>query len=193
MNSVDFLFTPTLQRVLGATLGEPARYFTLKELMERAGAGRGGAQLQINRLVESGVLTEAPRQGNQRRIRANTDHFLYPELRSITLKSFGLVEPVRESIERIAPGIEQAFIFGSVAKGTDASTSDIDLMMVGIMDSHQFYDLKIELREKLGRELHLAAYAPEEWQRLIDEDPVISQIAVGPQLKVLPRDDKSAD
>lgn len=193
MSSVDFLFTPTLQKVLGATLVEPTRHFTLKELMQRAGSGRGGAQLQINRLVDCGVLIEAPRLGNQRRIRANVDHFLYAELRSIALKSFGLVEPVREAIERIAPGIEQAFIFGSVAKDTDSSTSDIDLMMIGAMDAKQYYQLQTAIQSSLARDVHMAAYAHDEWQRLVDDDPIISQIAAGPRLKVLPRDDQSTN
>lgn len=190
MSSVDALFTPTVQRVLGATLSEPSRFFTLKELLQRAGSGRGGAQLQINRLVKAGLLVEAPRLGNQRRIRANTEHFLFAELQNIARKSFGLLEPVRDAIERIAPGVEQAFIFGSVAKGTDTSESDVDLMMVGVMNTNQFYDLKVELQATLGRTLHMAAYAPEEWENLVRTDPIISQIAAGPHLKVLPRDDK---
>ncbi|MDO8275832.1 MAG: nucleotidyltransferase domain-containing protein, partial [Serpentinimonas sp.] len=72
MSIADFMFTPSLQRVLGATLLQPERSFTLQELLRLADSGRGGAQKQVDRLVQVGVLKEEARRGRQRSIRANT-------------------------------------------------------------------------------------------------------------------------
>ena len=193
MSSVDFLFTPTVQRVLGTTLAQPGRSFTLQELMRRAGTGRGSAQIQINRLVKAGVLTEGQREGNQRRIRANTAFFLYPELRSIAMKTFGLIGPIRVALEEHAPGVQEAFIFGSVAKGSDSEKSDIDLMVIGTFSSQNIYKVTSVLMNTLGRDVHVNAYEPDEWAHLVATDPVVSQIANGPRLRVFPNDDDATN
>ncbi|MBT9594624.1 MAG: MarR family transcriptional regulator [Vitreoscilla sp.] len=186
MSSVDFLFTPTVQRVLGTTLTHPGRSFTLQELLRRAGTGRGSAQQQIDRLVRAGVLVEEPRRGRQRSIRANTEFFLYPELKSIALKTFGLIEPVREALQIHADRIEEAFIFGSVVKGTDTGKSDIDVMVVGDVPQLELFEAAGQLQQRLGRVVQFNVYAPDEWRDLVKDDPVVSQIADGPKLQVMP-------
>ena len=186
MSSVDFLFTPTVQRVLGAVLTQPDQSFTLQELLRRAAAGRGSAQQQIDRLVEAGVLMDEPRRGRQRSIRANTEFFLYPELRSIALKTFGLAEPVRDALKPYANRIEEAFIFGSVVKGTDTGKSDIDVMIVGTVPQLELFEAAAQLQQQLGRAVQFNVYEPAEWRDLLHNDPVVSQIANGPKLQVLP-------
>lgn len=96
-----------------------------------AATGRGNTQQQIERLLTAGVLKEEPRRGRQRSIKANTAYFLYPELSSIVRKSFGLAEPLKKTLRPFAQSIQEAFVFGSVAKGTDTQRSDIDLAVVG--------------------------------------------------------------
>lgn len=186
MSSVDFLFTPTVQRVLGATLIHPDQSFTLQDLLRRAAAGRGSAQQQIERLVHAGVLVEEPRRGRQRSIRANTEFFLYPELRSIALKTFGLLDPIREVLYVYGDRIEEAFIFGSVVKGTDSGKSDIDVMVVGDVPQMDLFEAASRLQQNLGRLVQFNVYEPAEWRNLVENDPVVSQIAHGPRLQVIP-------
>ena len=186
MSAVDFLFTPTVQRVLGSTLVHPDRSYTLQDLLRRAAAGRGSAQQQIDRLVNAGVLVEEPRRGRQRSIRANTEFVLYPELRSIALKTFGLIEPIREALQAHADRIEEAFIFGSVVKGTDGGKSDIDIMVVGEVSQLALFDIASRLRQELGRAVQFNVYEPAEWRDLVKTDPVVSQIVNGPRLQVMP-------
>ena len=186
MSAVDFLFTPTVQRVLGATLVHPDRSFTLQDLLRHASSGRGSAQQQIDRLVHAGVLVEEPRRGRQRSIRANTEFFLYEELRSIALKTFGLIEPIREALQVYADRIEEAFIFGSVVKGNDSGKSDIDVMIVGQVPQLDLFDAANRLQQDLGRVVQFNVYEPAEWRDLVKNDPVVSQIVNGPRLQVMP-------
>ena len=186
MSSVDFLFTPTVQRVLGMVLARPDQSFTLQDLLRCASAGRGSAQQQIDRLVDAGVLLEEPRRGRQRSIRANTDFFLYGELRSIALKTFGLAEPLREALKPHADRIEQAFVFGSIVKGSDTSRSDVDVMIVGTVPQLELYEAASQLQQQLGRVVQFNVYEPAKWRDLVRNDPVVSQIANGPKLHVLP-------
>lgn len=185
MSLADFMFTPALQRVLGATLPHPDRSFTLRELIRLSESGRGNAQKQIDRLVEVGVLVEDDRKGGQRSIRANTGFVFYPELLGIARKSFAVVEPLREALEPFRDRIVTAFVFGAVARNTDHGRSDIDLIVIGsasLLDLSEVFPLA---EQRLMRPINFSLYAPAEWASLIDSDPVMRQIADGPSLKIM--------
>lgn len=188
MSASDFLFTPSVQRVLGATLLHPERSFTLQELLRLAGTGHGSTQQQIDRLVRAGVLQEEPRRGRQRSIKVNTSFFLYPELASIARKSFALTEPLRRALEPFSPQIDSAFLFGSVAKGTDTSASDVDLVVVGTVPLLDLTEAVQGVEQNIGRPVHLSLYEPAEWDALSKSDPVMVQIANGPQIRLIPHD-----
>ena len=51
-------------------------------------------------------------------------------MRGIAQKTIGLAEPLRAALAPMADRIHAAFIYGSVAKRTDSSASDIDLMLL---------------------------------------------------------------
>ncbi len=186
MGIADFMFTPGIQRVLGATLSRPEQSFTLQELLRLAASGRGSTQQQIDRLVQAGVLQEEPRRGRQRSIRANKSFALYAELSSIARKSFGMAELLLSALQPFAAQIDQAFLFGSVVKGTDTHQSDIDLVVVGTAPLLELNDALHQAEQFLARPVHLSLYDPAEWTALLKSDPVLAQIANGPKLMLLP-------
>jgi predicted nucleotidyltransferase len=185
MSLADFLFTPGLQRVLGATLMHPDRSFTLQELLRLADSGRGSAQKQVDRLVEAGVLREEARRGRQRSIRANTEFSLYPELLGIARKSFAVVEPLKAALTPFADHITSAFVFGSVAKSTDSGRSDIDLIVVGDAPLLDLSEALREAEQGLLRPVNFSLYEPEEWAALVESDPIMAQVVKGPTLRIL--------
>lgn len=186
MSAADFLFTPAMQKVLGLVFAQPERTFTLQELLKRAGGGHGSSQQQIDRLVSAGVLAEEARRGRQRSIKANTSFFLYPELRSIAHKSFGLAEPLREALKPFESEIDEAFVFGSVAKGTDTQHSDVDLIAVGSASLLDLSTAMSHVERQLGRPIHVNLYTPSEWAGLKVSDPVLAQISEGSKMRLLP-------
>lgn len=185
MSSADFLFTPTVQRVLRATLAQPGRSFYMRELVALADGGKGNTQRQIEKLIDAGVLREEDRRGRQRSIRANTEFFLYPELCSIARKSFALSEPLVKALEPFSADIDEAFVFGSVAKGADRARSDIDLAVIGCVSLARLSEAMLAVEQELGRPVHLNVYEPDEWQELLANDSVIAQIANGSKLELM--------
>lgn len=185
MSSADFLFTPTVQRVLRATLAQPGRSFYMRELVKLADGGKGNTQRQIEKLIDAGVLLEEDRRGRQRSIRANTEFFLYPELSSIARKSFALREPLVKALEPFSADIDEAFVFGSVAKGADSARSDIDVAVIGRVSLSRLSEAMLAVEQELGRPVHLNVYEPDEWQELLANDSVIAQIANGSKLELM--------
>lgn len=181
----DFLFTPGMQCVLGAALLQPDRSFTLQELLHLANSGRGSTQKQVDRLIEAGVLKEDARRGRQRSIRANTEFILYAELVEIARKTFAVAEPLKEALLPFAAHISTAFVFGSVAKGTDSVRSDIDLIVIGDVQLLELSEALHAAEQKLLRPVNFSLYEPAEWAGLVDTDPVMMQIAQGTTLRIL--------
>lgn len=188
MSIADFLFPDPIQNILRLVYAAPEQTFMLKDLLERAGAGRGNGARHVDKLITCGVLKEEQRVGHQRSIRVNTAFPLYAELQSICMKSFGVLEPIRAALLPFETQITEAFVFGSVAKRQDTHRSDIDLMVVGAADLMSLTNALLEVESALGREIHLSVYSDSEWAHLRQTDPVLSQIATSTILRILPDD-----
>src|SRR5258706_2174301 len=123
------LFTQVQQRVLGLLFGQPERRFQSAELIRLAGSGTGAVHRQLQRLEKAG-LVNVSREGNQKYYAARTDAPVFPELRGLIVKTVGILEPLRVALTPVAHEIDLAFVFGSVAKGSEHAGSDIDLLVV---------------------------------------------------------------
>lgn len=182
----DALFTTTQQRVLGCLFGQPDRSFTISELIQTTGAGSGAVQREVARLAGSGLLAMEP-VGNQKRYRADPAAPIHAELVSIVRKTFGLVAPLREALAPLASRISVAFVYGSVAKGTDTAASDIDLMLVS--DALAYADVMAALHpliEHLGREINPTLYTRAELRkRLAAGNSFVTRVLAQPRLWVI--------
>jgi predicted nucleotidyltransferase len=183
MSALDFLMSRGMQRVLGRLILNPERSYSLSDLIRAAGGGRGGTQQTVETLRSAGVVTDT-RVGNQRLFRVNTAHPLYPELRSMSMKTFGLADRLRGALQSVADRIETAFVFGSVASGTDRATSDIDLLVVGHVDLFEISPLLTEAEKELGRPIHLSLVGPEQWASW-RQNGMGYAIANGPKIMVI--------
>lgn len=186
MSIADCLFPPSVQNILRVVYAAPAQSFMLKELIAHARSGRGNAQRHIDALLEYGVLKEEARNGHQRTISANTSFALYPELFNIYRKTFGLVEPIREALAPLKNEIDEAFVFGSVAKDRDHHQSDIDLMVIGSAPLVSVMEALLKAEQILGRAIHLNMYGASEWATIKDQDPVLARIASDTIVRILP-------
>ncbi len=167
-NLSDALFTATQQRVLACLFGQPGRSFTVTELIQITGAGSGAVQREIARLAGSGLLT-MEQVGNQKRYRANPDSPIHDELAAIVRKTFGLADPLRDALAPIADLVTAAFVYGSIARGEDTASSDIDLMLVS--DTLSYGEAMAALDPviaQLGRVVNPTVYARDELRKRIE-------------------------
>jgi predicted nucleotidyltransferase len=179
----DALFTRTQQRVLACLFGQPGRSFSVSELIHTTGAGSGAVQREVARLSGSGLLSlEAV--GNQKRYRANPQCPIHDELVSIVRKTFGLAAPLREALATLAVSIEAAFVYGSVAKGQDTASSDIDLLLVS--DALSYGEVMAALDpfvERLGRKINPTLYSRNDLRKRIAEgNSFVSRVFAQPRI-----------
>lgn len=158
LSMVDALFSKTQQSVLALLYGQPERTFYTNEIIRMSGKGSGAVQRELMRLVRSG-LVHVTRIGSQKHFQANAEAPIYNELTLIIQKTIGLVGPLKEALEPFRQQIEIAFIFGSVAKKTDAASSDIDLMIISnIVTYADIFPALENLSPKLGRSIQPTIY-----------------------------------
>ena len=182
----DALFTPVQQRVLGLLFGQPERRFQGAEVIRLATSGTGAVHRLLRRLADAGLVTVTA-EGKQKYYRANPRSPVYAELHGLALKTSGLVEPIRRALARAGSEIEVAFIYGSVARGSATSRSDVDLLVVS--DQLTYPDL-IELLQPvetaLARPITPTVLTRNEWRaKRSQPDAFVARVAKGPTITVL--------
>jgi predicted nucleotidyltransferase len=164
----EALFSKTQRQVLGLLFGDPEKSFYANEIVRFAGVGIGTVQRELEKLSGVGLLL-VRKVGNQKHYQANRKSPIFQELRGIVLKTFGVADVLRQVLEGFREQIVVAFIYGSVAKGTDKAGSDIDVLIVTESLSYaEVFAAMAEAEEGLGRTVNLTLYNPKEIQDKIE-------------------------
>jgi predicted nucleotidyltransferase len=182
----DALFSKVQQRVLALIFGHPDRSFYTSEIVRSVNSGTGAVERELLRLQRSGLVT-VERIGNQKHYRANRASPIFGELQSLVIKTVALTEPLRESLGPYSDKIKTAFVYGSVAKGTDTAGSDIDLMVIGDdLNYSELYDASHRIESTLRRKVNPLFLSPGDWQRKASEEgSFVSRIRAQPKIFVL--------
>jgi len=187
----DVLFTPVQQRVLGLLYGQPERRFQSAELIRLAGAGTGAVHRLLTRLAATGLL-RVEAVGNQKFYQANERAPVYAELVSLVRKTVGLAGPLQAALAPLADRITAAFVYGSVAKGSDRTGSDIDLLVVANeLDYATLTTALAAAEETLARPVNPNLMSRAEWRRKRAEpDSFAARIAAQPKVFVIGAEDE---
>lgn len=161
----DALFSKVQQRVLAVIFGEPERSFYTSEIIRHVRSGTGAVERVLSRLQRSGLVS-VERIGNQKHYRANRRSPIFAELQSLVVKTVAVTGPLRSSLAPWADNIKAAFVYGSVAKGTDTVESDIDLMIVGDgLNYSELYTALQDVESRVGRKVSPMFLSVKEWRR----------------------------
>jgi predicted nucleotidyltransferase len=187
------LFTPVQQRVLGLLFGQPERRFQSAELIRLADSGTGAVHRQLQRLAAAGLVT-VTRDGNQKYYQARQDSPIFPELHGLIVRTVGLVEPLRAALESVAERVDVAFVYGSVAKGSDRAGSDVDLLVVSDGVGYpEVYEVLQVAERALARPINPTVLTVDEWRKKrAGRDSFVRRIAAQPRLFVIGSDDALA-
>jgi predicted nucleotidyltransferase len=98
-----------------------------------------------------------------------------------------LAEPIKKSFQPYADRIKSAFVFGSVARGTDTARSDIDLVVIGDdLNYSDLYTAAQNAETTLGRKLNPLFFSLEDWHRKAsDEGSVFNKISRSPKIFII--------
>ena len=190
IDASTLLFPASYRRlVLALLLLHPERKLHVREISRLTGTTAGTMNKELTRLHEAGLL-ERERVGNQVQYSANRSHQIFPELASILRKTVGIADVLIEALAPLARKIERAFIFGSVARGTENVGSDVDLLILGDVDFGSVVDALHGVQKRLGREVNAKVFSPKEWRaRVKRNDPFASEILAGAKILLIGGED----
>ena len=176
-----------------ALFGQPERAFHLNELRRLTGLGSASLQRELNRLANAG-LVDTQSVGNLRRFQANPQSPVYAELVALTRKTLGTVPVLRNALSPMQPGLQSAWVYGSVAKQTDTANSDIDVMLVGDnLLLSQVLACLAPAEVQLGRKINPSCYSPQEFERRRAEpDSFVNRVLSQPILPLIEDTNESA-
>ena len=177
------MFSERQQKMLRALLLHPRRDFGTNELIAIGGPGVGAGRNVIRALTEAGVVVATKRR-NQIVYSINTDSPVYEELRSIMRKTFGIADVVADELSPFRERISEAFVFGSIARGTERPESDVDLLIVGDVELFELAPALARLEAIFARPVDPKIYSHEELQRL-SGDRVVRAILQGDRIRVI--------
>lgn len=167
----ETLFSDYRRRILALLLLRADEHFHVREISRLTGVPAGSLHRELKLLTSAGLLSRQA-LGNQVRYQADRDCPIFPELAGIFRKTSGLADIIRSALQPLSSAITAAFIFGSVAKGEERATSDVDICVVG---STSFTDVVMALahmRQKLGREINPV---------VIPDEQLAAKLAAGEQ------------
>lgn len=165
MSIAAALFSDSQSRVFRWVFGQPERTYHLSELRRLTGLGSASLQRELGKLTAA-ALVRSEKVGNLRVFQANTASPVYEELARLTRKTLGAQPLLQQAFAPIQRKLDLAFIYGSVAKGTDTATSDIDVMLVGKgLLSSDVLELLLPVESQLGRKINPTLYTPAEYKR----------------------------
>jgi predicted nucleotidyltransferase len=198
MRSIPPALLPVLRsehqaRLLVELLLDVAREETLSELARRTDTPLSTLHLEVQRLVEAGILSERV-EGRNRLLRANTDSRLFRPLAELLLVTYGPAAVVAEEFSGLA-GVRAVYIFGSWAArylGDPGETPrDIDVLVVGEKVSRLEVSAAAQRAEdRLRIPVQAVAVTNARW--VAASDPLVAQIKASPLYTAFDRDAETA-
>jgi predicted nucleotidyltransferase len=157
------LFGHTRGAVLGLLYGHVDRSFYLRQLVRALGAGHGALQRELKRLLDLGLIVRKT-QGNQVLYQANPASPIFSEIKSLISKTVGVHDTIRSALRPLESEIQVAFVYGSVARQTERSDSDVDLMILGKMPFSEVVSALAPAQRMLAREINPSVYPVSEFR-----------------------------
>jgi len=165
---LDALFGKTKKSLIATLYAHPEQSWHLRELARATGASPTMIGKEADVLSEAGLILDE-KDGNRRRMKANPDCPIFDELRSIAKKTAGLAEIVKDALA-LVPGVEFAFIFGSVARSEERSDSDVDVCVVGDASNREVTLAMGSIEPSVGRPVNPLVYSVEELREKVGNE-----------------------
>lgn len=132
----------------------------LRELAKEFNVSTNAVREELNQLKKTDLLT-SEKNGRQVLYKANTQHALFPELKSMVSKVMGIDQVIDSIIERLG-NLESAYLIDDYAEGKD--TGIIDIILVGDIDHYHLNDLCRKTERYIKRKIRSLVLSRNEYQ-----------------------------
>ena len=130
----------------------------------------------LEELTASGLVIERQLEGSKV-YSLNREHLLAAPVLQLAATRGMFLERLRKTLSEWSPKPEAAYLFGSVARGSSSSQSDVDILAIRpdqVLDGdehwlRQLFDLEISIERWTGNNAHVLDYSESQWRELIKQ------------------------
>ncbi|PQP35703.1 toxin-antitoxin system toxin subunit [Desulfobacteraceae bacterium SEEP-SAG9] len=160
----------------------------VRGIERKTGFAIGTIQTEMKKLHRLNLVLKK-RDGNRLYYRANQQHPVFSEIQALVIKTVGLLDVLKSALAD-ENGIRVAFVFGSIARGSEKAGSDIDLMVIGNIRLRTLTRLLRGLTEKLGREINPYILSTKEFNlRKSENEHFVTQVLKDSKLFIIGEED----
>lgn len=172
------------RQILRAFFARPGVVRHVRELARELGWSAPTIGQELDRLEQTGILI-SERIGRTRRYRVNEESPIAAEVRSLVQKTIGIEARIRDAIADL-PGLEEAFLYGSYARGDERPTSDLDLFVIGSVDQEDLSERLTDVERDLRRDVNVTTYDRQELESLrTNGDRFVVDVLEGPRAPII--------
>jgi predicted nucleotidyltransferase len=161
---------------------QPDHWWFMTELARHLAVTPSSLQRELESLVGAELLLRR-QDGRRAYFKANADSPQFPELRGLIEKTAGIVPAMKAALVDFGNRIELALIYGSIARGEEHSSSDVDLMIVGTLQQIDLLPTLRKLEAGFRREVNVTLFSPDEFHRKLgNEDHFLDTVLKGKKI-----------
>jgi predicted DNA-binding protein YlxM (UPF0122 family) len=137
----------------------------LRELAKEFNVSSNAVREELNQLKKTDLLI-SEKNGRQVFYKANTEHALFPELKSMVSKVMGIDQVIDSIITRLG-NLERAYLVDDYAEGKD--TGIIDILLIGEIDRYHLNDLTRKTERYVKRKIRSLVLTKDEFNDFLPE------------------------
>ncbi|MGI0073555.1 MAG: nucleotidyltransferase domain-containing protein [Nitrosotalea sp.] len=187
---LERLFTSkTRVKLLEEFLLKPNREFHIRELARIVNNIPIHVQEELKNLQLAGLL-ESRKQGNMVLYKLRKESPIAEDLKRMFLKTESIG---REILTKLPDKdkIRYALIYGSFAKGTESSSSDMDMLIIGSINEDSILKSMQKIERRIGRAINYILWTEKEFaQKSRENITLIREILKTPVIMILGDEDE---
>ena len=154
--------------ILKLFLFNPENRYYQRQISNLTGQSIRAVQREVKKLEDAGLI-KINEEGNRIYYKINRTSPIFEELKRIFFKTVGIAEVLKKELKGVEL-IKVAFIYGSYAKDEEDLKSDIDLMVIGDINSRRLSSLLSKPKNELGREINYVVFDVEDFRNKVNKE-----------------------
>ncbi|MFH1785718.1 MAG: nucleotidyltransferase domain-containing protein [Candidatus Micrarchaeota archaeon] len=137
----------------------------LRELARKANISPFEAKRELDILLDLDLLTRK-KVGNQVFFYTNKECSFLQDLKNLYQKTEGFFMVLKEAL--LPLNLKYAFVFGSIAKGTEIKNSDLDLLVIGDESDTNLSNIIFKTQKKFNRDINFILWSRKDFQEKLN-------------------------
>ena len=163
MDITSIFKSKTRRALFQLYFADPEKQYYLRELERLLNIPVSMIRKELTNLRNKGIYFSS-RRGNLTFFSLNKNYLLYDELKNIIFKTIGFESQLKKIIKKF-DGIKASCIFGTFVQNNETLENDIDLLILGDIDSITARQ-ELSLLEKTSkRKIYLHIFSEEDFQK----------------------------